>query len=142
MTASPISRQPHAGGEKAADAGARLQESAAPAARMVGPNLGNERGPGHPFRTDPDPYQEAQDRERLPVPRDGAEARGQRVGENGQHHRPLAADIIGDDAADDAARRPAEHRRRQHIPGVARDLGILRRVEQLCSANPTVRNSA
>ena len=43
-----------------------------------------------------------------------------RIGEDRQHHRPLAADIIGDDAADDASGRPAEHGRCQNIAGIAR----------------------
>ena len=109
----------------------RLQEAAALAAGVVGPNFRDDRCAGHPFRADPDADQEAQYRERLPVPGKGAERGRQRIGEDRQHHRPLAADIIGDDAADDAAGRPAEHGRRQDIAGVTRDLRILRGFEQL-----------
>src|SRR5262249_14447954 len=46
-------------------------------------------------------------------------------------HRAFAADIVGSDAADDAARGPPEHRRRKYVPRVAWNLRVLRRVEQL-----------
>src|SRR5579883_1713209 len=101
------------------------------AARMIWPQLGDQRGAGHPFRTDPDADKKAQDRERFPIPCDRAQTRRQRISEHRQHHRSLAADVIGNDTADHAARRPAENGGGEHDAGIARKRRQLRRLEQL-----------
>ena len=97
-----------------------LQQPAALAAGVVGPQFGDERRSGHPFRADADADQKAQYRERLPIPGNGAQSGSQGISEDRQHHRPLAADVIGDDAADDAARCPAEDGGGQDDAGIAR----------------------
>ena len=109
----------------------RLHQADALAAILVGPQLGDDRGAGHPFRADGDADQEAQDRERQPVPGEGADAGHDRVGQDREQHGALAADVVGDHAADQPADAPAEQRERDHRAGVDRDLRILRRIEQL-----------
>ncbi len=54
-----------------------------------------------------------------------------RVGENGQGHRSLAADVIGQNAAEQPADAPAEHRDGDHRARIGGNEFVLRRVEQL-----------
>ncbi len=117
--------------EKEADAEAALHEPRALAARMIGPELGGHRRARRPFRAKRDADEKPQHREREPIPRDGAEPGHQRIGQDRQHHHALAADVVGEDAADQPAHAPAQERDRDDRAGVGRNLGVLRRRQQL-----------
>src|SRR5215468_6249298 len=53
------------------------------------------------------------------------------LSEDRQQHRPLAADIIGDDAADHATGGPAEHGEGENIAGILRNGRSLANIKQL-----------
>ncbi len=123
--------QPDEGGEEEADAEPALHQPGAAPARVVGPGFRGDGGAGRPFRADGDADQQAQQRERFPVPGEGREARRQRIGEDRVHHGAAAADIVGEDAAEHAADAPAEQRDADHRAGIGADGAELRRLEQL-----------
>jgi hypothetical protein len=124
-------REPDAGGEDGAKRIAALQEGAATAARVVGPKLGHDRGAGRPFRADREADQKAQNGKGNPVPRERAQAGEHRVGEDREDHGALAAEIIGEHAAQHATDPPAQHGGGDDHAGVGRNQWILARVEQL-----------
>ena len=90
------------------------------------PHFRGHRGAGRPFRADRDADQEAQHRERNPIPGECGQAGSQRIGEDREDHGAPAADIVGQHAADHPADAPAEQRDADHGAGIGRDLGELR----------------
>src|SRR5262249_9058162 len=65
--------KPRQRGQEETDAEAALHQPDTFAAILVGPQLGNDRGAGHPFGADRKPNEKPQHRERQPVPGEGAE---------------------------------------------------------------------
>jgi hypothetical protein len=126
-----LEKQPGEGRHEKSDPETALHQRDAAATRPNGPQFGDDRRSGHPFGPDRDPDQESQHRERRPVPRQGAQPRHKRIGEDRQHHGALAAEIIGEHAADQAADRPAEQRERDDGSGVDGNLTVLGRLEKL-----------
>ena len=107
-------QDPDGGSKDASDRIAGLQKRSALAARIVGPQLGRDRGAGRPFGADGETDQEAENGKRQPTPRQRAQAGEQGIGENGQGHRALAADVVGQNAAEQTTSAPAEHRDGDH----------------------------
>ena len=77
------------------------------------------------------PTRKRRQRERHPVPGEGAKPGHDRIGEDRDDHGAPAADIIGQHAADQAADAPAEQGDADDGAGIGRDLRKLRRIEQL-----------
>jgi hypothetical protein len=128
--------EPDQRGQEKSDSEAALHQAGALAAGVVRPHLGGDRGPGRPFRADRDADQETQERKRHPVPRKRAQSGDQRIGQDGIDHRPAAADIVGQDTAQNAADAPTKQRDRDDGPGIGRDLRELRGIEQLAQRHP------
>ena len=127
--------EPRQRGQEETDAEAALHQPDTLAAVLVGPELGNDRGAGHPFGADRKPHEKPQYREGQPVPGKRAEPGQDRVGEDRQNHRALAPDIVGNHAPDHAADRPAEQGERDHRAGIDRDLSVARRIEELAQGD-------
>src|SRR5262249_266651 len=83
---------------------------------------------------------ETQQRERKPVPGERAQSCHQRIAEDGKNHRPPAADIVGENAAEHPADAPAEQGEPDDGSRIDWDLRIERRVEQLAQPDADGQN--
>ncbi len=126
-----IDEEPGDRRQKKSDAETGLHEAHALAAVLVGPQLGDDRGAGHPFGADAHADDEAQHCERVPVPCECAHPGHDGIAQDREQHGALAADVVGDHAAEQAADRPAEQGEGDHRAGIERYLRVLGRVQQL-----------
>src|SRR3984893_15327957 len=128
---------PDGGGKNASDRVSALQKCATLAARLVRPKLSRDRGPRRPFRADREPNEKAKYSKRQPIPGESAQASEQRIGKDRKGHRPLAADIIGQYAAEQATRPPTEDGYRNDRAGIERNVLVFGWVKELvqCRAN-------